>query len=472
MSEWILMTRLTLLLSFSMNVVLLINNTAQCQSKPESRSAILVNSLQGGKDSITEADRLWDMAIKAKGGRGNLNKVNSISFGKNGKSTLLLVFPDKMFSWEDMRPGQFGLKIEVYNYETGYGYWHSGLDDSVKIFKDIRNDPLTRSRGNMNYLMISSQLQNFLETKWLKPKPLTALKSRIAGNRVDRVDVLIEGYGEPVRYAVFLDEKTHLPVRFARCYTIYSGDISRNQWVTDVRFYREIQGIKVPMESDTIGTGKWTRRYFEINPDYNPGVFDRQPDLTADGFQWRKNQSQAGPDAALPEPLTSMQIAELIVGLGSDDMEVKQAATRNLVSAGKQVVPQLSMALQKAADTSLRYYLAAALIRLDKENIDATKTLADIITDRNLKDELRQDSAFGLLSNETGIQMLISLLNDNDISVKRYVIFALDELTERSEIPEQVKMAIPTLNKLKKDKDEIVRRMAREVLDQIKQHKK
>ena len=47
------------------------------------------------------------------------------------------------------------------------------------------------------------------------------------------------------------------------------------------------------------------------------------------------------------------------------------------------------------------------------------------------------------------------------------MLFAFDELTEQSKIPDLVKKAVPLLKELLKDSDEIVRGMAEEVLEQI-----
>lgn len=57
---------------------------------------------------------------------------------------------------------------------------------------------------------------------------------------------------------------------------------------------------------------------------------------------------------------------------------------------------------------------------------------------------------------------------NKDVFVRRSVVFALDELTEQSEVPAIVDQAVPQLRELLKDSDEIVRGMAEEVLEQIK----
>jgi hypothetical protein len=51
--------------------------------------------------------------------------------------------------------------------------------------------------------------------------------------------------------------------------------------------------------------------------------------------------------------------------------------------------------------------------------------------------------------------------------MRRCVIFAFDDLTERREIPGQIEKALPVLRELTRDKDEVARKMAKEVLEQI-----
>jgi HEAT repeat protein len=80
---------------------------------------------------------------------------------------------------------------------------------------------------------------------------------------------------------------------------------------------------------------------------------------------------------------------------------------------------------------------------------------------------MRQNAAFGLMWSEAGIAMLRNLLKHPQVLVRRCVIFAFDAITELTEIPAGVKPAIPILKELLTDDDEVVRRMAKEVLEQI-----
>lgn len=422
-------------------------------------------------NSKTLASELWELAIAAKGGRDALYKIHSLAEtrGEGGKNITFVVLPDKYFSWFDARPGQFGLDIQLYNFESGFGYRKSG-NAGEKFYKDIRTHPDFRFvKGRLTELLYI-QLFWLLETRWMQPVPIAALKDTVGGKRVDRVDVLIEGYGEPKRFAIYLDEKTHLPVRIAMCRAVNSEEISDFCCFSNKRAYVEVKGVKIPMESSGKNT-PWERDHIELNPEYDPQFFNRVPDHNAGGLQWSKLDEKSVP---LPlavfqsEILTPEQKDHLIKKLESPDEEVRQEALRDIITAGKQIVPDLmeSLAVPVASSTK-RYGVTVALIKLGEQHIAITEALVELVTDVHLEKQERQDAAFGLLRNAQGIDALANLLLHPDPIVRRYAIFAFDELTERPEIPRQIEKIIPTIRKLTRDKDEVVQKMAKEVLEQI-----
>lgn len=428
-------------------------------------------STQPPDGSQARATELWELAIAAKGGREALYKVNNIAEIRkpDGSYVHFVVPPDKYFLFDDMRPSLFGVRIELYNYESGFGY-RTFPHDKRKVYQDIRTDPDFKTIKGRHVYLLYPQLYLLLETRWMQPKPLSASKARVNGKSVDRVDVLIEGYGDPKRFAVFLDEKTHLPVRIAMCRNVNTDEITDVCCFSNLRGYTEIAGIKIPLESTGQWDSEWDRKQVEINAEYDPQFFDRVPDHNAGGLQWRKAGAKPAdsPIAPQPEPLTETQITQLIKDLGAPDEELRQAALRDLVAAGKQALPSLAEALLSSSNNPMqRYNIAVILLKADEQNSSATAALADLVTDVRLNPQARQDAAFGLLRNEHGITALIELLGHSDVAVRRFAIFAFDELTERAELPRQVEKALPTLRKLLKDDDKVVRGMAKEVLEQI-----
>jgi hypothetical protein len=420
--------------------------------------------------SLARASELWEMAVEAKGGRERLNQIDNLAIIYGGVT--FLVFPDKYFDWFDMRPSEFGLSTTILNFESGFGF-ETYPHNKRKVFSDVKNVPGFTCMANR---FLEEQIRHLLETKWLHPKPIRASTATVRGKSVDRVDVLVDWCGDPsrkvMRYAVFLDRETHLPVRIGMVYYPNKDDLLH--W-TDFRNYQEIGGIKVATQTSygnpSHGQQKWNNVRLEINAEYDPKVFDREPDLNAGPFQWRKpGAAQVAPPIAatnIAPSFTAEQIGQLIKDLKSADAAVVKSAQYDLIAAGRQAVPALTNLLQ-SSDSLLRYRAAFPLLRIDSENAAATQVVAALVLDSKLDVQDRQDAAFGLLRNDKGITILTDLLAHPDAVVRRYAIFAFDQLTERAEIPRQVKKAIPALRKLLKDKDQIVRGMAEEVLEQIR----
>ncbi|MCI0564247.1 MAG: hypothetical protein MN733_37715, partial [Nitrososphaera sp.] len=264
--------------------------------------------------SLERARKLWELAVAAKGGRERLNQINNfvkIFAGERTHYIQFVALPDRYLSWYD----HSGPNTLVYNFASGFGYYEYFAGRKYhETYKDMRREMKSYDSAKMEFLY-RPQIEYFLETRWLRPKLLSASKATIGRKNVDRVDVLVEVENLRIRFAVFLDEKTHLPVRVGSCRDEKTCEqITRGM---DFRAYREIAGIKIPTEScGIIGGDKWNRIHFEINAEYNPEVFDRPPDPNAGPYQWRKVGSKAsGPlltETSQPEPLAPAQIAQLV----------------------------------------------------------------------------------------------------------------------------------------------------------------
>jgi HEAT repeat protein len=107
-----------------------------------------------------------------------------------------------------------------------------------------------------------------------------------------------------------------------------------------------------------------------------------------------------------------------------------------------------------------------------KSNAQSFQATRDLLLDSSLMPDFRQSAAFRLMDSEKGIAELTALLSHSDVVVRRCVLFAFDELTELTEIPQPVKQAVPSLKQLLKDQDEVVRGMTEEVLEQIESHQR
>ncbi len=416
------------------------------------------NSMVKTDDSIELARQYWEEAIKAKGGRDNLYKVESLALSQvrsNGYLCYdLYVFPDRSWNWLDQRPAPFGIRALSIDFEKGVSYSSTTLGKGIPKIGDLTK------YDSHNYTN-APQLHYLLETKWLAPKPIKGYTGVIGSRKANIVEVKISKY----RVAVYLDQETHLPFLFS-----YYPDDGKLEFHYEAADYREVNNVLIPHKVWKVDREYPTRMNIEINPAYDPMIFSRPPSLDAGAEQWRKTGSRP---ALTPNPandssvtLSSDQIAKAIKNLESSDKETVDWAIRELIHGGRQVVPALIPVLQ-SSNRLLRYRAAVTIGKIDERNPILAPVYADLLLDSQLGDRERQSAAFGLSHCDKGISILIDLLSHNDPIVKRCVIFAFDDLTEGSEIPPQVEKALPLLRELSHDKDRIVREMAREVLGQI-----
>src|SRR6266516_2082852 len=117
-----------------------------------------------------EAQRIWELAISAKGGRQRLDAVKNVAISTIGSYTTgrgkentvrteaFFALPNKIWLWMDYRPDVFGLTIEMYNFDSRLKYVISS-SDSRALPKAIGDSETSAShtQGLLPYL---------LETNW------------------------------------------------------------------------------------------------------------------------------------------------------------------------------------------------------------------------------------------------------------------------------------------------------------------
>src|SRR5688500_2199580 len=102
-----------------------------------------VVTARGSEENSSQARArlVWEQAVEAKGGRARLYAINNAVILKHGvlrfdwfRSTQtlqesLFVFPNKLWSWNDMRPSVFALTINMYDYDSRTHFtWPSRID--------------------------------------------------------------------------------------------------------------------------------------------------------------------------------------------------------------------------------------------------------------------------------------------------------------------------------------------------------
>jgi hypothetical protein len=410
------------------------------------------------EDSLDLARQLWEKAVEAKGGRDRLSGVENIAiienFGNKGPSVEVCVFPDRYWFWEDRRPGKLGLGAGMKNFEQNAGYFVVG-----HLPYETGGSKLSQEERSC---FRNPQLLYFLETRWFKPQLVRGYRSKLGSKDVDVVEVKVDEF----RIGVYLDPKTHLPIRIS--YFLYDTGERVFDWY-GLSDYREVKGIMMP-HSISYNGGRSVPLQIEVNFDYDPAVFERAPSIDEGPFQWRPKGSRDAPQTPawpkLEEPVSPQRLREAVSNLQSQDENVYIEAREVLFRAGKTAIPLLTESL-KGKRGEARYRIASALLEIDNENEAAIKAFRESVIDSTEDGLRRRNSAFQLAVCEKGIAILMEMLRDKDVFVRRSAVFAFDELTEQSEIPDIAKKAIPSLKELLKDLDEIVRGMAKEVLEQM-----
>lgn len=230
--------------------------------------------------SQKEAHRLWEIAIKAKGGRDNLYKVDSLAvtyeINQGYESTELYIFPSKHWSWVDVRPSILSVFLIVINYEKSISYTIFG-NNPTSIHED-------HTVGyDSHYYIKTPQLWYFLETKWYRPELIKGYESEVLSEKTDAIEIKT-----PLFPAIIhLSKKTHLPVLIS-----YLSRMNRKSFNNvQLSDYKEISGIWLPHGIREDNHRKILRK-LEINPPYDPAVFEQPPVFSKGPNQWRIKVSE------------------------------------------------------------------------------------------------------------------------------------------------------------------------------------
>jgi hypothetical protein len=242
---------------------------------------------KGALPQQQDAERLWEQAVDAKGGRERLNAVHNlvISSRKEYKTNLgkrnvvredeFYVLPHKSWSWSDYRPDLFGLRVRMYNYETNIKHVITEGEPHHPA------ESITENEKKKSPLL--SLLPLLLETKWSKPTLIKASIGRIGLRPVDIVETTFDGQ----RIDFAFDRRTHLALRVS-----YYEIIKGKTYVTalDLSDYVEINGLKVPATTKSDGGGE-DKLTYQFNVKYNEDIFMKPPSIEAGPEAWRPKKS-------------------------------------------------------------------------------------------------------------------------------------------------------------------------------------
>jgi hypothetical protein len=248
-------------------------------------SPLVLTTRAGGKkfwaeDSQARVRELWEEAVAAKSGRDRLSRISSLYVaagqGHGARQSGLYVFPYYAFDYS-YDPGRERSDINVRNVRRGISWWQLN-GNPAKLIKPDDEDA---------YLIILPQIVYLIISKELNPVPLRSRKAWLGLKRVDVVEVDAKGW--LVDY--YLDPKTHLPIKVVLPFgprARSNGEMDQDVLLED---YAEIDGVMMPRRvSDSYTTSplKWTERLtFEINPKYDPTIFEQPPTAKMGPEAWR-----------------------------------------------------------------------------------------------------------------------------------------------------------------------------------------
>ena len=243
-------------------------------------------------DNRKEAERLWELAIAAKGGRERLRAVNNLQISIREKvwyglkrisyiAEDLYVFPGKYWQWNDQRGSVFGLGIQMYNQDRDINLWYTDRGDGGHLGR-----PTDLVHGKAPLIRLYDvQLRYLMETKWVKPIPVSVQDAKVDGKSVRLVQTIVKGYPtkdktDEIRIGFALDQKTHLPVEII----YYHRAVSGREFTGKVRLsdYVDVSGIKMPSKVNGL------RSSHQINVDHDEQIFVREPNVGAGIQQWKK----------------------------------------------------------------------------------------------------------------------------------------------------------------------------------------
>jgi hypothetical protein len=188
---------------------------------------------------------------------------------------------------------------------------------------------------------------------------------------------------------------------------------------------------------------------------------------------------------AQSQPASGTQ--ELINQLVDRDEQKVLAAVDGLMRQGPQVIPALIDALDKRQECQMQFVASAVIRKIEPDHSRIEAALAKLARGEcagtSQQDVVfKQDSAFALSYTVSGLALLIEMVPHKDLLTRRRVAFAFEDLTEKmnstieefrppAAIVEPTAQALPKLAPFLADRDEVLRCVTLEALQQASESK-
>jgi hypothetical protein len=155
--------------------------------------------------------------------------------------------------------------------------------------------------------LFRAQLLFLMETKWFKPIPLKVTTEWIGLKKVDvvhtRIDIphtwlrsvgkypslpkIVSIPSDGYQLWFFLDRQTHLPLKIKEC-ELEQECTEREGALYTLSDYSEFDGIQMPRKVKYWPTTGYIPHAYQVNVDYDPGVFERPPTVEAGPYAWQR----------------------------------------------------------------------------------------------------------------------------------------------------------------------------------------
>src|SRR5437879_319912 len=131
-----------------------------------------------------EAERMWALAIEAKGGREKLHAIENMLCSSDGSYfrglrkfhihvVNLYVYPDKDWMWDDQRPSVFGLSMRMEDSNAGTSY---SVNLEGPPFKELNISEKKKTNKGMPGI-----IDLLLETRWDRVIPQSLSEGKLKG---------------------------------------------------------------------------------------------------------------------------------------------------------------------------------------------------------------------------------------------------------------------------------------------------
>ena len=257
-----------------------------------------------GRETETEAAKVWDKMLAAKGGKEHLHGIESVlrssSHAQNlrGRSCRdcpveeLFVFPDQFWQWADERPTAFGLSALTLDFNTGRRQFRWETDK-------VNRESLA-NRSTEAWRLELFQAGELLETRWMQLRPIrtwSETKNKVTSVFVECKFVMAKGGATAVFES---DPATALPRRVILTEPVYStpkrgefqqyiDTVARHDF--EILQYGDVSGIKMPAVLRHHEPFDFQEKVqYRFNVDYDPKIFERGPRIEDGPEGWRKRE--------------------------------------------------------------------------------------------------------------------------------------------------------------------------------------